>query len=255
MKLKLPDRTNKPRSKGLSNLVDNGYGLVELADKLDLCADYVDIVKLGWASAYITKDLYRKVALFEKNGVEACPGGMMFELCWWQNKIDDYVAWLKDNNFKMVEVSNGSLDIPELQKNKMVEFFANKGFIVLSEVGSKDITKVSPPDEWAKQVKNDLNAGAWKVILEGRADASAGVYRSDGTLIDSIINRVLTDIPADQIIFEAPHKSQMVWFLNRLGSNVNIGNVSLGEILNLETLRLCLRGDTVMTFHNNNMQH
>jgi phosphosulfolactate synthase len=115
----------------------------------------------------------------------------------------------------------------------MVEFFAGKGFTVLSEVGSKDITIVSPPEEWAEFVKADLDAGAWKVTLEGRSDASAGIYRSDGTLQDAIIEHALSAVPFDDLIFEAPHKRQMTWFVKRLGSDVNIGNVPLGEVLNL----------------------
>lgn len=249
LSLDLPLRANKPRAAGLSNLVDNGYGLAELEDKLSFCADYVDIVKLGWASAYITSTLAQKVDLFRRYGIRTCPGGMMFELCWWQNKIGDYAAWLADQGIDMVEVSNGSLAIPEAEKRRMVEFFAGRGFTVLSEVGSKDITLVSPPEEWVEFVRADLAAGAWKVILEGRADASAGIYRADGSLQDDIIERVLGEVPSQDLIFEAPHKRQMTWFVRRVGCDVNIGNVPLGEVLNLETLRLGLRGDTVGHFH------
>lgn len=247
--LDLPQRSEKPRQVGLSNLVDNGYGLAELADKLAFCHPFVDIVKLGWASAYITSTLRDKVSLFERYGIRTCPGGMMFELCWWQNKVDDLAGWLGDLGVDMVEVSNGSLAIPEADKRRMIEFFAGKGFTVLSEVGSKDITVVSPPEEWVEFVQADLAAGAWKVILEGRADASAGIYNADGSLQDAIVEAVLGTVPSEDLIFEAPHKRQMTWFIKRLGSEVNIGNVPLGEVLNLETLRLGLRGDTVRHFH------
>jgi phosphosulfolactate synthase len=247
-KLDLPSRTRKPRENGLSNLVDNGYGLAALDDTLQLCHPFVDIVKLGWASAYITATLSKKVEMFGHYNIRTCLGGMMFEICWWQNKIDDYAAWIGDLGIDMVEISNGSLAMPERDKRQMIEYFAKKGFTVLAEVGSKDITHVSPPAEWVEFTRADLDAGAWKVILEGRADASAGVYRKDGSLQDVIIETILDAVPAEKLIFEAPHKPQMTWFIKRLGSDVNIGNVPLGEVLNLETLRQGLRGDTVRHF-------
>jgi phosphosulfolactate synthase len=251
LSLSLPERTAKPRTSGLSNLVDNGYGLAELQDKLSWCHDYVDIIKFGWASGYISANLVEKVALSKRYDVRPCPGGMMFELCYHQNKIEDYAAWLDDKGFDLVEVSNGSLAIPETEKRKMIEYFASRGFTVLSEVGSKDITVVTPPEDWVEYVRADMQAGAWKVILEGRADASAGIYHADGSLHEDIIEHVLNNVASEDLIFEAPHKRQMAWFITRIGSNVNIGNVPLGEVLNLETLRLGLRGDTVAHLHAN----
>jgi len=249
LELSLPARTVKPRDSGLSNLVDNGYGIAEMEDKLSWCHPFIDIVKFGWASAYISSNLTQKVELVRRYDIRPCPGGMMFELCWQQNKIEDYAVWLADNGFDLVEVSNGSLNIAESDKRSMVEFFAGRGFTVLAEVGSKDVNLVTPPEDWVSFVKADLEAGAWKVILEGRADASAGIYQNDGTLQEGIIEAVLDAVAPEQLIFEAPHKRQMTWFIRRLGSNVNIGNVPLGEVLNLETLRLGLRGDTVADFH------
>ena len=149
-----------------------------------------------------------------------------------------------------MEVSNGSLDIPEIEKCRQVEAFAKRGFTVLSEVGSKDVSVASPPEAWIAAIRDDLSAGAWKVITEGRADASAGIYGADGSLRDGLIDAIVdAGIDAGDLIFEAPHKRQMTWFIRRFGANVNIGNVPLGEVLNLETLRLGLRGDTVRHFH------
>lgn len=248
--LALPERSGKPRRTGISNMVDNGYGLAELRDKLELCHPYVDIVKLGWASAYITTTLGEKVALFRKHDIRTCPGGMMFELCYWQGKIEAYADFLRTHGIDMVEVSNGSLPIPEAEKRRMIEWFAKAGFTVLAEVGSKDVNAVSPPEVWTECLRADLEHGAWKVITEGRADASAGIYTSDGNLRTDIMDAILaSDVDNDLLVFEAPHKRQMTWFIKTLGANVNLGNVPLGEFLNLETLRLGLRGDTVGHFH------
>lgn len=248
--LDLPTRAAKPRQTGLTNLVDNGYGLGQLADTLAMTHEFVDVVKFGWASGYITRDLREKVELFRRYNIRSCPGGMFFELSYWQGKLDGFTGFLRELDIDMVEVSNGSLPIPEVEKCRLVEHFAKLGFTVLSEVGSKDVTMVSPPEVWVQSIKDDLNAGAWKVITEGRADASAGIYLPDGSIRMDIVDAILeSGISADLLLFEAPHKRQMSWFVKRLGADVNIGNVPLGEVLNLETLRLGLRGDTVQHFH------
>jgi phosphosulfolactate synthase len=245
VKLDLPARTSKPRTTGISNLVDPGYGLGQLEDVLSLTHPFVDIVKLGWGSAYLTADLKAKVDLLARFDIRTCPGGMMFEIAFWQNQVEPYADFLQANGLDLVEVSNGSLPVTEEDKHRMIEFFAGRGLTVLAEVGSKDTTVDSPAQAWVRLVKDDLAAGAWKVIVEGRADASAGVYQPDGTVKDDLIDALLeADIGADNLIFEAPHKPQVAYFVNRVGPNVNIGNIPLEEALNVETLRLGLRGDT-----------
>jgi phosphosulfolactate synthase len=209
----------------------------------------VDIVKIGWASAYVTATLRQKVALFDRFDIRTCLGGMMFEISFWQNKIEDYRLWLADLGIDLVEVSNGSLPIGEGDKRRMIEYFRKRGFTVLSEVGSKDINVCSPPAEWIRSIKDELAAGSWKVITEGRADASAGIYHPDGRVKDELIERILdSDIDPQRLLFEAPHKRQVAYFVERVGTNVNIGNIPLEEALNVETLRLGLRGDTVNHF-------
>jgi phosphosulfolactate synthase len=247
LNLNLPARTEKPRSRGISNLVDNGYGLGNLEDVLSFCHPFVDIAKLGWASAYVTKNLREKVELYSSYDIRTCLGGMMFEICWWQNKVEEYHNFMCENGINTVEVSNGSLPIPESEKVAMIQYFVDKDYTVLSEVGSKDVTVESPPEYWMQCIKNDLAAGAWKVIVEGRADASAGIYTHDGNVKDDLVEAFLaSDVPLEKLIFEAPHKRQVAFFVNRMGPNVNLGNIPLGEALNVETLRQGLRGDTVL---------
>lgn len=248
--LTLPERTAKPRQNGISNLVDDGHGLAQLDDILAMCHPFLDIVKLGWASAYITPLLKQKVELLRRHDIRTCFGGMMFEISYWQNKVEQYADFLEELEIDVVEVSNGSLPISEKEKRPMVEFFAKKGFTVLAEVGSKDVTVVSPPEQWIECINADLSCGAWKVITEGRADASAGIYTGGGDIRENLIEEILeSDVSNNDLVFEAPHKRQMAWFIKRVGTNVNIGNVPLSEVLNLETLRRGLRGDTVQKFN------
>jgi phosphosulfolactate synthase len=248
--LSVPDRSAKPRERGISNLVDDGHGIAQLEDILAMCHPYLDIVKLGWASAYLTPLLREKVELLRRHNIRTCLGGMMFEISFWQNKIEEYAAFLEELDIDVVEISNGSLPIPESDKRLMIEYFAKRGFTVLAEVGSKDVSVVSPPEEWIECIQADLACGAWKVITEGRADASAGIYTAEGEIRGQLIEEILeSSLAHDDLVFEAPHKRQMAWFIKRVGANVNIGNVPLSEVMNLETLRQGLRGDTVQDFH------
>jgi phosphosulfolactate synthase len=164
-----------------------------------------------------------------------------------KKKIDQYDALMQEAGIDLVEVSNGSLPIPEKDKTEMISHFVKKGYTVLSEVGSKDITVQSTPEEWVHSIRQDLDAGAWKVIVEGRADASAGIYNQDGNVKDDLVEGILASgIPVEKLIFEAPHKRQVAYFVSRIGPDVNIGNIPLDETLNVESLRLGLRGDTVL---------
>jgi len=246
----LPERDAKPRARGLTNALDGGLGLTAIAEALDICSTYTDVVKLGWGTAHLTPNLEEKLALYKKYDVLTSPGGLMFELSYWQNKMADYAAFARDAGFALVEVSNGSLPIPEIEKCRQVEKLSNAGFKVLAEVGSKDADFVMEPDAWVAAIKSDLEAGAWKVIVEGRADASAGIYAAGGKVRDDAVEAILNSgIDPDRLVFEAPFKPQMIYFVKLLGPNVNIGNVPLHEVLNLETLRLGLRGHTVEHFH------
>lgn len=246
----LPERSSKPRTKGFTNALDAGLGVRAIEDALEVCAAYTDVVKLGWGTAHVTPNLKDKLDVYHRFDVQTCPGGLMFELSYWQNKMADYAAFAADAGFSFVEVSNGSLPIPEREKCLQVEALANKGFKVLSEVGSKDADFVMAPEAWVSAIKDDLNAGAFKVIVEGRADASAGIYGAGGKVRGDAVDAILNSgIDPDRLIFEAPFKPQMIYFVTKLGPDVNIGNVALGEVVNLETLRLGLRGHTVEHFH------
>jgi len=258
----LPVRTEKPRNTGFTMAMDKGLSLRETEDFVDSCADFVDIVKFGWATSYVTKRLKEKIAVYEAAGIPVYFGGTLFEAFIVRGQFDDYRRVLDTFGLRYAEVSDGSISLNldtfglryaevsdgsiSLNHDKKCEYIQElaKQVTVLSEVGSKDAAKIIPPYKWIEQMQTELSAGAWKVIGEAREGGNVGLFRDSGEVRQGLVEEILTQVPEDKIIWEAPQKSQQVWFIKLLGANVNLGNISPAEVIPLETIRLGLRGDT-----------
>ncbi|WBL42883.1 phosphosulfolactate synthase [Algoriphagus halophytocola] len=239
----IPVRTEKPRTKGFTMAMDKGLSLRATEDFVDSCADYVDIVKLGWATSYVTKNLSEKLAIYKEAGIPVYLGGTLFEAFIVRGQFDDYRKVLDRYNLSFAEVSDGSISLNHDKKCEFISTLAQQ-VTVLSEVGSKDAAKIIPPYKWIEQMQTELDAGAWKVIGEAREGGNVGLFRDSGEVRQGLVEEILTQIPEERIIWEAPIKSQQVWFIKLIGANVNLGNISPSEVIPLETIRLGLRGDT-----------
>lgn len=239
----LPDRTAKPRASGVTMAMDKGMSLREAEDFLSVAADYVDIVKLGWATSFVTPKLQDKISLYQQAGVPVYFGGTLFEAFLVRGQFDDYRRTVDRYGLSHVEVSDGSIEMPHEQKCAYIAQLA-KDYTVLSEVGSKDAEKIIPPYKWIDLMRKELAAGAWKVIGEAREGGNVGLFRSTGEVRSGLVEEILTQIPFESILWEAPQKAQQVWFIKLLGQNVNLGNIAPNEVIPLETIRLGLRGDT-----------
>jgi phosphosulfolactate synthase len=246
--LTLPERSRKPRENGITHVLDKGMGLVQIRDLFAICADYVDIVKLGWGTAYVTPTLKEKVALYQELGIPVCFGGTLFEAALLQNKLEEYIAAVKSFDMDCIEISDGTIEIKEADKLALIRRLT-KEFRVLSEVGSKDETVVIAPFKWVDSIKRELDAGAWKVITEGRESGTVGVYQPGGEVKEGLIDEIKSAVDPDQLLFEAPIKKQQAWFIKQFGANVNLGNIQPEEVISVETLRVGVRGDTLLHFH------
>ncbi len=246
---KIPDRTQKPRQYGLTMVMDKGMGLEGTRDFLSVAAPFVDIVKLGFGTAFVTQHLREKIEIYREYNVPVYFGGTLFEAFLIRDQFDDYVEILKEYNLDYVEVSDGSITIPHIEKCGYIEKLA-KIVTVLSEVGSKDATHIIPPYKWIEQMRAELEAGSTYVIAEAREAGNVGIYRGSGEVREGLVQEILTQIPSEQIIWEAPQKAQQVYFLELLGANVNLGNLAPAEVLPLESMRFGLRGDTFELFLN-----
>ncbi|RIV25288.1 phosphosulfolactate synthase [Fibrisoma montanum] len=250
----IPDRTAKPRQFGLTMAMDKGLSLREAEDFMSTSAAYVDIVKLGWATSFVTPNLAEKIQIYKEAGVPVYFGGTLFEAFVIRNQFDDYRKLLDKYDLEYAEVSDGSIDMKQDDKLAYIQKLATQ-VTVLSEVGSKDEAKIIPPYKWIQLMKAELEAGAWKVIGEAREGGTVGLFRSSGEVRQGLVEEILTQVPFESIIWEAPQKEQQVWFVKLLGANVNLGNIAPHESIPLETIRLGLRGDTFMHFLNGNGQH
>jgi phosphosulfolactate synthase len=242
--LGVPARPPKPRVTGLTHVIDKGLSLPEIEGLFDTAGDFVDIVKLGWGTSYVTRNLEKKIALYRSFEAPVVCGGTLFEAAVARGRIDDYRRWLADNRLSHVEVSDGTIDLPHERKLELIADLA-QDFVVLSEVGSKDAEVVYAPYQWVEWIRADLDAGAWKVITEGREGGNAGIYRPSGDMRTGLIDEIVHGIDVADVVFEAPGTHAQAWFVKRFGPDVNIGNVPPDEVIPLETLRLGLRSDTL----------
>jgi phosphosulfolactate synthase len=239
----IPERTDKPRNTGYTMVMDKGSSLREVEDMIESSGDFIDIVKLGWATSYVTKNLKQKLAIYKDAGIPVYLGGTLFEAFIIRGQFDAYRKVLDEFGLAHAEVSDGSIEMNHDEKCEYIATLA-KQVTVLSEVGSKDAAKIIPPYKWIEQMRTELEAGAWKVIGEARESGNVGLFRDSGEVRQGLVEEILTQIPEDKILWEAPQKAQQVWFIKLIGANVNLGNIAPNDIIPLETIRLGLRGDT-----------
>ncbi len=230
------------RDGGLTHVLDKGLGPRAWEDVLDTCGDFIDIVKLGWGTAYVTANLDRKLEVLR--GKRVVMGGTFFEVVYARDRIDEYKRWLSDLAIDHVEISDGTVEIPRERKLELIADFA-RDFTVLSEVGSKDSEVVFAPYEWVEWIKAEKAAGAWKVIAEGRESGTAGIFRPSGEMRTGLVDEIAHSIDYRDLVWEAPTKASQAWFIQHFGPEVNLGNIPPEEVIPLETLRLGLRGDTL----------
>lgn len=245
----IPERNKKPRSSGITMVMDKGLSVQEAKNFMSAAHLHVDIVKLGFGTSFVTPNLEEKLEVYRSYNIPVYLGGTLFEAFLIRNQFDDYISVCKKYGISYMEVSDGSITIPHTEKCGYIEKLTKHG-TVLSEVGSKDETNIFPPYKWIELMRAELNAGATYVIAEAREAGNVGLYRGSGEVRQGLVQEILTQIPAEKIIWEAPQKGQQLYFIELLGCNVNLGNIAPTEMLPLEAMRIGLRGDTFHLFLN-----
>lgn len=243
----IPERNKKPRKSGITMVMDKGLSLTEVHNFLSISGPHVDIVKLGFGTSYVTPNLREKLEVYANNGIPIYFGGTLFEAFLVRNQFQDYIDVCREFGVGFMEVSDGSITIPHAEKCGYIEKLTKYG-TVLSEVGSKDAAHIIPPYKWIELMQAELNAGSTYVIAEAREAGNVGIYRGSGEVREGLVQEILTQIPGEKIIWEAPQKAQQLYFIELLGCNVNLGNIAPNEVIALETMRIGLRGDTFSLF-------
>ena len=243
----MPIRNPKPRKEGVTMVMDKGLSLEEAKWFVENAIPHVDMIKLGFGTAYVTPKLREKIEVYQAAGIPVYFGGTLFEAFLIRNQFNDYISLCKDYKIDYIEVSDGSISIPHTEKCGYIEKLSSF-CTVLSEVGSKDAEHIIPPYKWIELMRAELSAGSTYVIAEAREAGNVGIYRGSGEVREGLIQEILTQIPGEKILWEAPQKVQQLYFIELLGANVNLGNISPGEIVALEAMRIGLRGDTFSLF-------
>jgi len=239
----LPERSAKPRNHGITMVMDKGLSLRQAEDFVEVAGTHTDIIKLGWATSFVTPNLDEKLKIYRDAGIPVYFGGTLFEAFIVRNQFDEYCRVLDKYQLQYAEVSDGSIEIEHEKKCEYIRKLS-KLVTVISEVGSKDVQKIFAPYKWIKLMNAEIEAGAWKVIAEARESGNVGIYRDSGEVRQGLVDEILTQIPEEMIIWEAPQKAQQVWFIKLVGANVSLGNIAPADVIPLETLRLGIRSDT-----------
>jgi phosphosulfolactate synthase len=243
----IPERTVKPRSNGMTMVMDKGLSTREVENFIEVAGPYVDIVKLGWSTSFVTPVLDRKLEIYREAGIPVYFGGTLFEAFIIRNQYEDYKRVLDKYKMEWAEISDGSISLEHTKKCELIRDL-KQHVKVVSEVGSKDAANIMAPYQWIELMTAELEAGSQYVIAEARESGNIGIYRDSGEVRQGLVQELLTKIPSEKILWEAPQKAQQTWFIKLLGSNVNLGNIPPNEVIPLETLRLGLRSDTFHHF-------
>lgn len=242
--LDLPARSEKPRAAGLTHALDKGLPLRATEAVLATAAAYVDIWKFGWGTAYLDPALPEKLAVLREHEIRACLGGTLLEAAWLQDRAKQCLDWAAEQGFAMVEVSRGVAPMTLADKTELIRHAVDR-FVVVSEVGSKDPAAAADPDLWREEACSDVDAGAWKVVAEGRESGTVGLYHPSGSVRAELVVAISDALGADTILFEAPRKDQQAWFVRQFGADVNLANIATDDLVGVEALRLGLRADTI----------
>ncbi|MGY6278378.1 phosphosulfolactate synthase [Methylomonas sp. MgM2] len=246
----IDDRSQKPRGIGLTMVIDTGIGVNQLRDILELAGHCIDQWKLAFGTSvfHSKQTLQNKLALLAEHQILTLPGGTLLEVALIEHHCRDYMKLAKRLGFGAVEISDGTIPMPEFRRKNIIHCAMDAGLVPITEVGKKDPRQQPTAEQAAEQALRDLAYGAAWVVMEGRESGrSVGIFGEHGEVIDESLTTIaeLMSDSIGRVIWEAPLKDQQAYLIGKFGTNVGLGNIHADQILAVEALRCRLRFDTL----------
>lgn len=249
----LASRPKKPRTRGVTMLLDKCQGLSATHDLLTMSRDYIDFWKMSYGTSALLEDdfLRKKIKAIRDYGVQVHPGGTLAEYAIMRGLCHEYIRHAKDLGFTAVEISDGTIDVDADTRRDAIRYGCDLGLTVLSEVGKKDPKEQPTPEKLAEQAIADFEAGVSRVIVDARESGrGVGIFDADGSVREKVLDAMVDILKdhLDQMIWETPLKKQQEYFILRFGPNVGLGNIQPRDILAVEAMRTGIRFETFRAF-------
>lgn len=244
----LPGRSSKPRQTGLTMVIDKGLGGVQAADLSEIAAEWIDVVKLGFGTSRLCPEeiVARKISAYKEQAIQVMPGGTLLEVALAQGRLSGFLEEAGRIGFDSIEVSDGTIQMDDETRRRVIGEAAGAGFTVFAEVGSKFADADLSAEETVREIKRDLELGAFKVIIEAReAGQGVGIFDASGGIVDDKLEAIVAGADLSNVLFEAPQKAQQVVLIKKFGVDVSLGNIQPTDVHALEALRAGLRADTL----------
>jgi phosphosulfolactate synthase len=239
---------SKPRTTGLTMVIDDGLPLPYMRGVLDLAAPYIDLMKIktGTARLYPRDKLMEKLALYESFGIQPFLGGQFHEYVFatmGEAALPKFYAESRALGFRTIEISDNTVPLTDAQRRDQIKAAIRSGLDVFGEVGSKET--LSNPGLLIQQAEICLEAGSKLVLVEAAELVEDGRVRKDSL---DVIKR---GIPADKVMIELPgpwisgvrscdiEEMKKILFAE-FGPDVNIANVAVTTIYDTEAQRVGL---------------
>ncbi len=248
MKLKLsniPERPDKPRTTGLTVIQDEGQSLKSIEDLISISGHLIDFVRFSPGALCSGEDLTMRVDAYTNAGIFPFLSGIMFENAYIRSGINEYLDYLKKNHFEYIEVSDGIIEIPPLEKAEFIKK-VSKSFNVFSRIGAKFKKALFPKNKWKEYIIAELEAGSKKIIIEGSEGGISQVIFGKIDIKSNLVNHILNYSSINDIMWAAPQQGHQIWFINKFGANVNLADIDPEDLLKLESQRLGIDWETFL---------
>lgn len=249
----LPEREPKPREQELTLVLDNGMGFLQLQDLVEDAASYMDVIEFGYGVArlFSTTSLAHRIEFLHNNNLRVSTGGTLLELSVIHGRVDDFFIESKEQGFDFVKVSAKNIDVTLNEKIQLIQKAKECELEVISNIGEERETqgRKYTIEEQIEYANASLQEGAWKVTVDSRYSGQVGVYDSCGIVQENYVRKLIDEVGLSNLIFEAPLRSQRIWFFEQYGNQVNLGAISPRDVIPLETLRIGLRPETMKHHH------